>query len=133
MRGGGGSFNLRLPNLAGFFAMRFFRLVTLLLAAAIAFTAPATAATLTEALQRFTADDFSETAEGVTEVAGSGDARAAVIIEALQDRRLVFSAEKKSVFIKDKSDKLFDAATGQPAADVPGDLEEVRINNRLRR
>lgn len=113
--------------------MRLFRLVALLLAAAIAFATSATAATLTEALQRFTADDFSETADGITEVAGSGDERAAVIIEALQDRRLLFSAEKKSVFYKDKSDKLFDAATGQPAADPPGDLGEVRINNRLRR
>jgi urea transport system permease protein len=91
------------------------------------------AASLDEALAHFAADDYSETDAGITAVAETGDPRAATIIEALQDGRLLFSAEQKKVFYKDK-DRLFDAASGQPVADAgPADLEPVRINNRLRR
>ena len=106
----------------------------LVLSLGLALAAPAGAAGLDEALAHFTADDFSETDAGITAVVESGDARAAAIFEALQDGRLLFSAEQKKVFTKDKDDKLFDAASGQPAADpAPADLETVRINNRLRR
>jgi urea transport system permease protein len=66
-------------------------------------------------------------------VAESGDPRAAAIIEALGDGRLVFSAERKKVFYKDADGKLFDAVTGTVASSPPADLELVRINNRLRR
>ena len=92
------------------------------------------AADIGEALSHFTADDFSETADGIAKVATSGDPRAATIIEALQGGRLLFSAASKKVFYKDSSDQLIDAATGQAAAGPPpADLETVRINNRLRR
>ncbi len=117
--------------------MRFLkdRLVALLCVLTIAMAAsPACAAALDEALAHFVADDFSETADGISKVAASGDARAATIIEALQDGRLLFSAERKAVFYKDKSDRLFDAANGQAVAGAPpDDLAPVRINNRLRR
>jgi urea transport system permease protein len=95
---------------------------------------PARAAGLDEAIAHFTADDYSETDAGISAVAETGDARAATIIQALQDGRLMFSAEQKKVFYKDADGKLFDAATGA-AADgaAPADLEMVRINNRLRR
>ena len=53
--------------------------------------AAAHAADLKEALARFAADDFSETAEGITEVAATGDPRAATIIEALQAGRLLYT------------------------------------------
>ena len=52
--------------------------------------ASARAADLKEALARFAADDFSETATGITEVAETGDPRAATIIEALQNGRLLY-------------------------------------------
>jgi urea transport system permease protein len=92
------------------------------------------AADLKEALARFTADDFSETATGISEVAETGDPRAATIIEALQSGRLLYNAARKVVYYKDASDRLFDAGTGQPVTgDAPADLETVRINNRLRR
>ena len=117
--------------------MRFLkdRLIALLCVLTIAMAVSSVhAAPLDEALARFTADDFSETADGITGVAASGDARAATILEALQDGRLLFSAERKTVFYKDRSDKLFDATNGQPVAGTPpGDLSPVRINNRLRR
>src|SRR5262245_22287985 len=87
-----------------------------------------------DALARFTADSFDETIEGINAVAASGNPRAAATIEALQDGRLLFSAEAKRVFIKDKSDKLTDAATGEAVTGPgPADLAPGRLNNRLRR
>ncbi len=118
--------------------MRFLRdrFVALLLAALIAAVAApaAQAASLAEALTKFTTDEFSDTAEAIADVAGSGDARATTIIEALQDGRLLYNGEQKTVFYKDKSGKLIDAATGQAVAgDPPANLAAVRINNRIRR
>src|ERR1043165_2639442 len=69
---------------------------------------------LAGALAHFLEDDFAETDTGISEVAATGDPRAAAIIEALQDGRLFFSAEQKKVFYKDNDGKLFDALTGSP-------------------
>src|ERR1700688_4959999 len=117
-------------------AMRFSpdRLVALLFVLAMLFAAsPGRAAAFDEALNHFTADDYDETEAGIGEVAASGNAMAARVLEALQDGRLLYGPDKK-VFIKDPSDRLLDAATGRPVAgDVPADLETVRITNRLRR
>jgi urea transport system permease protein len=44
----------------------------------------------------------------------------------------MFSAASKAVYIQDDAGKLTDAATGQPAGAPPDDLDNVRINNRLR-
>jgi urea transport system permease protein len=109
-------------------------LVAPVLALAVLLAAsPGRAATFDETLQHFTADDFSETEAGIREVAASGDPLAAKVLSALQDGRLLYSAEKKQVFIKDRSDRLLDAASGQPIAGaVPDDVDTVRINNRLR-
>jgi urea transport system permease protein len=116
--------------------MRFSRacLVALLLAlCAVLGCAAAYAASLNDALAHFTADDFSETNTGIKEVAASGSPRAEAIIRALQDGQLMYSAEKKAVYIKNDSGKLLDAASGQPiAGDAPADVDNVRINNRLR-
>jgi urea transport system permease protein len=118
--------------------MRFLKscLVALLLAIAMALAGPgaARAADLAEALAHFAADEFSETADGIAKVAASGDPRAATIIEALQDGRLLFSSQDKKVFYKDKSDKLVDALSGSEVAGAgPANLATVRVNNRLRR
>jgi urea transport system permease protein len=95
--------------------------------------ATAYAESLEEALAHFTADDFAETITGLKEVAASGSPRAEPIIRALQDGQLMYSAEKKAVYIKGDSGKLVDAATGQPiAGDAPADVDSVRLNNRLR-
>ncbi len=111
------------------------RLAAILLALALAFAAtPLRAAGLDEALAHFTTDDFAEIADGIAAVAESGDPRAASILEALQDGRLLYSAEEKKVFVKDQSGRLFEAATAAPVAgDGPADLDAVGINNRLRR
>jgi urea transport system permease protein len=95
--------------------------------------ATAHAATLDEALAHFTGDDFSQTIAGIHEVAASGSPRAEAIIRALQDGQLMYSAERKAVYIKSESGKLTDAATGQPIAGAaPADVDTVRVNNRLR-
>ena len=116
--------------------MRFSRacLVALLLALSVALCcATARASSLGDALAHFTADDFSETSAGINEVAASGDPRAETILRALQEGTLMYSAENKAVYIKDESDKLTDAATGQPiTGDAPADLDTVRLNNRVR-
>jgi urea transport system permease protein len=116
--------------------MRFSRacLVAFLLAFSCALSVGSTrAAGLAEALAHFTADDFSETSTGINEVAASGDPRALTIIRALQDGRLMFSAERKTVYVKDDSGNLTDATTGAPISGAASnDIDVVRLNNRLR-
>ena len=111
------------------------RLVAFLFALAVLLAAlPGRAATFEEALQRFTADDYGETEAGIGEVAESGSPLAAQVLTALRDERLLYSPEKKRVFIKDRQDRVLDAATGQPiAGDPQGDIDTVNVNNRLRR
>jgi urea transport system permease protein len=116
--------------------MRFHRasLVALLLAlSAILSCIAAHAAGLDEALTHFTADDFSETATGINDVAASGSPRAEAILRALQDGQLLYSAQAKAVYVKSPSGQLLDAASGQPiSGEAPADADNVRINNRLR-
>ena len=120
--------------------MRFCRacLAALLLAFGLVFVPAlactnAHAASLDKALAKFTTDDFSDTNDGIGDVAASGSPRAEAIIRALQDGHLMFSAERKAVYIQDDDGKLIDSATGQPvASDPPADLDTVRINNRVR-
>jgi urea transport system permease protein len=122
------------------FSDRFIALVpAVMLALVLSFGLLAAGATGTragpyeDALQRFTADGFSDTIEGVNGVVASGNPLAATVVGALQEGRLLFSAESKRVFIKEGSDRLIDAVTGQPIAGAtPADLSPVRLNNRLR-
>ena len=94
---------------------------------------PASAGPYEDALAGFTEDSFGATMRAIGAVAESGHDLAPRVLEALQDRRLLYSAQAKKVFFRDKDDKLFDAATGQPVADTPpADTDAVRINNRLR-
>ena len=85
-----------------------------------------------DALAGFTADSFGDTADAIEALTASGDPRTGPILEALKDQRLLYSADTKRVFVKDKSGKLTDAATGQPVATPPTDAGNVRLNNRVR-
>jgi urea transport system permease protein len=86
-----------------------------------------------DALLHFTTDSFTDTTDGINGVAASGNPLAATVIGALQEGRLLFSAQEKRVFVRDKSNQLIDAATGSPVAgSPPADLSPVRLNNRLR-
>ncbi len=86
-----------------------------------------------EALQKFLADSYSDTEEGIEAVAASGSPMATQVLDALQNSRLFFDPASRKVFIKGSSDLLLDAATGQPVTGAPADLQPVRVNNRLRR
>jgi len=116
------------------FSDRFIALVCALGVFAALMTA-ARAASYEDGLLRFTADSFDDTIEGINAVATSGNPLAASVIGALQEGRLLFSADSKRVFIREApSDRLIDAATGEPVAgSTPSDLAPVRLNNRLRR
>jgi urea transport system permease protein len=116
------------------FSDRFMALVCALGVLAAVMTA-ARAGSYEDGLLRFTADSFDDTIEGINAVATSGNPLAASVIGALQEGRLLFSADSKRVFIREApSDRLIDAATGEPVAgSTPSDLAPVRLNNRLRR
>ena len=111
------------------------RLATLLCAFVLllAAGAPASAQSYAEALAKFTTDSYSDTDAGIAGVATSGNPLAAQVIEALQDGRLLFSADDKRVYIRERSGAVLDAATGKAASGAPANLKPVRINNRLRR
>jgi urea transport system permease protein len=112
------------------------RLLALLFVLGILVALPAAAVSgpYEDALARLLTDDFSDTIEAVNGVAASGSPLAATVIEALQDERLFFSAESKTVYFRDAAGQLIDATTGRPAAGAaPADLSQVQINNRLRR
>jgi urea transport system permease protein len=91
---------------------------------------PAAAQSLDKAVERFALDSFSDTEAAVADVLASGAPHATAILEALNDRRLLVTADKKVIF-RDSAGKFFDVATGAPLASGSG--EPVRLNNRLRR
>jgi urea transport system permease protein len=86
-----------------------------------------------QAVTRFAADSFGDTETAIAEVAASGHARAATVIQALRDGRLFVDAATRKVFIKDQSGSVTDAITGAAVADAPAGLKTVRLNNRIRR
>src|ERR1700684_1200305 len=135
MREGGvsPSRNIKAGNLAMLISRACLVALLLALSSLMLGQAAAYAASLDDALSHFTTDDFSETSTGISDVATSGSPRAEIIIRALQDGRLLFSAERKTVYVKDETGKLTDAATGVPiAGDAPADIDTVRVNNRVR-
>lgn len=87
-----------------------------------------------DALAKFAADSFNDTDAAIAGVAGSGNAAAVDIIEALQDGRLLFNPDDKKVYVRTKANKLIDAASNAAVVgEAPANLKPVRLNNRLRR
>ena len=95
--------------------------------------AAANAQSFDAALSGFTADSFSDTEAAIGAVARSGNPRAAKVIGALQDGRLLFDPDAKKVYVKETDDRITEAATGQAVSPAPANLRPVRLNNRLRR
>ena len=110
------------------------RIVALVFAVGFLFAAAtvANAGAYEDALAGFTTDSFGDTADAIDALASTGDSRTGPLLEALKDQRLLYSAEAKKVFIKDQSDNLIDAATGEAVATPPSDIDNVRLNNRVR-
>jgi urea transport system permease protein len=100
--------------------------------AILSFVGNARAGAYEDALQGFLSDDFSDTADAIGKLVASGDSRSAAVLKALQDSRLMYSAEAKAVYIKDGADKLTDAVTAAAVPTPPADVDAVRLNNRLR-
>ena len=114
-----------------FLVMRLSRLVAAL-ALLLALAGSVSAAGLDRALARFAADSYAETEAAIADVASSGDPRAAEVIQALAEGRLLAGPDKR-ILIREKSEALADAATGQAVAEGSQGLKPVRINNRVRR
>ncbi|WP_372421800.1 urea ABC transporter permease subunit UrtB [Salinarimonas chemoclinalis] len=121
--------------------IRLVRLVLLaftLVLAPAALTAPTPAAAqaspdeVATILAGFTRGQFPATLAAIDALAASGHPRAAEILTALENRRLVFETAGRRVLWKDASGAHFDALTGEPVA-TPGATTEVRISNAVRR
>src|SRR5262245_25756925 len=91
------------------------------------FGAFASAGPYEDALAGLTTNSFGDTANAINALTTSSDPRTGPVLEALKDQRLLYSAETKRVFIKDKSDKLTDAASGEAVASPPADAGNVRL------
>ncbi len=90
--------------------------------------------TFAPALSGFLADSYSDTASAVEAIAQSGNPRAYPIIEALQDGRLLYSADSEDGDRQGqvrRADRRCERRRRLAAA--PADLKAVRLNNRLRR
>ena len=86
-----------------------------------------------DAVAQFANDSFADTEAAIGALASGGNARAADVIGALQDGRLLADPATKQVFIRQPDGKVVDAATGAPVAAAPTSASAVRLNNRLRR
>ncbi len=99
----------------------------------IASAAMAQAGPYEDALAGFTEGSLSDTGDAIDKIVAGGDPRAASLLAALEDARVMFSAKDKKVYIKTKDGKLTDAATGtEISTPPPDDLDTVIVNNRLR-
>src|SRR5262245_29749015 len=113
------------------FSDRFIALVCALGVFAALVTA-ARAGPYEDGLHRFTADSFDETIEGINAVATSGNPLAAAVIGALQEGRLLFSADSKRVFIREASDRLTDAVRGEPVVgSAPSEIGRASCRERV--
>ncbi len=107
-------------------------LVAALAAFVLILAGPARAQDHAALVQRFATESFNDIAGAVNGLATSGSPRAAPVIEALRDGRLVYRAGDRQVFIRRPDNSFVNALTGEPAADV-GTTRPVRLNNNVRR
>jgi urea transport system permease protein len=103
-----------------------------LLAALLLGTGPLRAQDNSALVQRFATETFNDIVAAVNGLAASGSPRAAPVIEALRDGRLVYRPADRTVFIRRPDGAFVSAATGETAADV-GTTRPVRLNNNVRR
>ncbi|MDP3548181.1 MAG: urea ABC transporter permease subunit UrtB, partial [Phreatobacter sp.] len=93
---------------------------------------PARAQDASPLVQRFATETFNDIVGAVNGLATSGSPRAAPIIEALRDSRLVYRPADRTVFIRRPDGSFVSAVTGEPVAEV-GTTRPVRLNNNVRR
>jgi urea transport system permease protein len=107
------------------------RIIAALFAALVILSSPAAAQDNAALVQRFATENFSEIVNAVNGLATSGSPRAAPIIEALRESRLVYRQGDRAVFIRLANGSFVDAATGTAAE--AGTTRPVRLNNNVRR
>ena len=83
------------------------------------------------AYAKLASSDYTDIREGVEALATSGDKRAAVVLQALQDGNL-FANDAAGLYIKQSDDSFVDAITGEPATVSEDDLHDVHVNNPIR-
>ncbi len=79
------------------------------------------------------AGNYDQIESGIAELVSSGEPRAAEILQALADGRLLLAADKKTLVIKQPDGVLVDAVSGETLAEPPPGLKPVKLNNRIRR
>ncbi len=107
------------------------RLLSAALCLAAALLAPARAALDAGVVQSLAGDDSEARIAAVQAIAASGDARAAVVLQAMSDEALFTVEAGKRVAIE-VDGKVVDAATGAALEPQPTEREPVVINNRMR-
>ena len=119
--------------------MMLFRTIAVLVANLIVVSfliaGPVYAAGLDTAVSGLKEKSFAKRLNAVGEIAASGDARAADILNALASNKAFVAAPDGKVVIPDGADPAtyIDAATGENLGAIdPGALKKVRINNRMR-
>jgi urea transport system permease protein len=93
----------------------------------------ARADTLDDTLAKFLDDKFPQTQKAISELATSGAANAAPILEALRDNRLLIDPVAHVLVYKSLSGDVINARTGEKLSGVDaGAFKKVRVNNALR-
>ncbi|WP_420808940.1 urea ABC transporter permease subunit UrtB [Aquabacter spiritensis] len=96
-------------------------------------SAPLAGADLAPALALLGTDSYGDTDAALGRLAVSTNTRAADIVEAIRDGRLLFDPQSKAVFLRMPDGAVTDAATGAAVGAPPAGLRPVRVNNRVRR
>jgi len=110
-------------------------LVASLLAALLGFSIPAFADPFGDAVAGLGSDGFAEKEQAILALGTLGDPRAAPVLTALSDGRLLKAPDGRVAIGEGAgaTTRLLDAATGAPIADLsPANLDRIRVNNRLR-
>ncbi|MCO5089803.1 urea ABC transporter permease subunit UrtB [Bosea sp. (in: a-proteobacteria)] len=102
-----------------------------ILVALVAASAASYAQTADDAFARLAADSYSDTARAIEILVSAAHPRAAPIVAALGDGRLLAGAG--GVVEKTADGGLVDARSGEALAALPEGLKPVRLNNALRR
>src|ERR1700733_7090445 len=109
----------------------FVRLLAILAFACCATLARADA--LDDTLAKFLEDKFPQTAAAVGELAASGSANAAPILEALGDNRLLIDPVGHILVYRTPAGDVINARTGEKlSGGDTGSFKKVRVNNPLR-
>ena len=82
---------------------------------------------------RFAADSYNDTADALNALSATGSPRAAAIVAALAEGRLVVDPATRQVLIRAADGTVSNAATGAAVSPTPPGLTAVRANNRVRR